>query len=78
MNLADLNQEQQDALTRSADEINAKGGNVTAQQLLTENGTNYADQRVEHYYQQALLRVGQLWRSKPYADRLALIAQLEA
>ena len=77
MNIASITEEQLDALNATAAEINGTGGDTTAQTLLEENGLNFVNARVEHYYQLAVNRVATAWRSKSYTERKATLAQLE-
>lgn len=73
-----LTEEQNDALLATVAEINAKGGNTTAEQLLKENGTNFVGQRVSQYYAAAMERLGDAAAALPYSQRKTLIAEVEA
>lgn len=74
----ELTQEQNDALLATAAEMNAAGGSTTPEALLRENGTNFVNQRVQHYYEAAMKRLGTAAAVMPYDQRKALIAQVES
>lgn len=73
-----LDDEQNDALLKTVAEINASGGSTTAATLLAENGVNFVNQRVAHYYAAAMQRLGTDAATLSYAARQALIAQVES
>lgn len=73
-----LNEEQQDALLATVEEINTNGGSATQESYLAENGINAVNVRVSHYYNAAMNRLGTAAGVLPYDQRKALIAQIES
>lgn len=73
-----LNQEQTDALNAWVNERNANGANVTAESHLTELVMSAINGKVASYYEAAVKRIGAAAAALPYADRLALIQQIES
>ena len=73
-----LDEEQQAAFQATVDRRNAASGtNVTVQQHLQEVVNAHILQRLEEFYRESLSRMGELFATKPYDVRKAVIANLE-
>lgn len=73
-----LNEEETDALTAKVAARNANGGNYTIESHLTEVVQGSINSTVKESYESAVRRLGVGAMNLPYADRKALIAQVES